>query len=347
MNAWERFKAFGSKTWGFVIPFIKLIAKPIILILILVIVWYGFLKLIKAPPIDTTPAMIMVWVTGLILILALFPSILEKVKRVKVGEVEVELQETVKTATTQDFISVSDLASVFDLFLKRTVGELQEILVYSLTSPEKPILLVVNLEDRISKAFLFTYIFLTNLFSELVVVLFVSTKTKSKEITAIKVDDVLGVLSGRKLLQAYYRRYPSLINLLSQGFNIRQENVFESIRYTQVPSIGFISGLYEQSRNQIERDTERERASVEDYNEPMPSNEILSLNELQKWLSNSLNKKVIDISLQKTDLEIIQQSLTRGDEFLFVADGKNLKTIVVLDEFNRKITQKILSQLTV
>ena len=42
--------------------------------------WYGFLSIVKPPPIDTTPALIMVWTSVFVLLSSLFPNILDKVK---------------------------------------------------------------------------------------------------------------------------------------------------------------------------------------------------------------------------------------------------------------------------
>ena len=48
----------------------------------------------------------MVWGTAFILFLVFFPDIINKIKRIKIKDIEIELQDTLARSTTEDYISV-------------------------------------------------------------------------------------------------------------------------------------------------------------------------------------------------------------------------------------------------
>jgi hypothetical protein len=74
-----------------VIKFLAIPYRTLLLVsLVLAGVWYGFVKLIVRFSIGPTPALIMVWASAVVLFLAFFPHLLDKIKRVKIKDFELE-----------------------------------------------------------------------------------------------------------------------------------------------------------------------------------------------------------------------------------------------------------------
>jgi hypothetical protein len=328
-----------------IIDFSKQYYRAIALIFILSGVWFGFIRLVKKPPLDTTSVMIMVWVTAVILILALFPSILNNLKKVKVGNVEIELQESIQSSTTENFVSVSDLRlddARYFLGSKGGPEELFRILRRMYIDRKQPVLLTVNLRSGISKAFLFVYLFLMEKVGNLVIILFTNSSNNIREFQRLEKNDIVGVISGNNLIKEYYRRFPLL------AYELRGENqrIFNDglNDLTTVLSERDIMRFLEQCYETIDRQQRRDAERTE-RNQQLERGDRLSLSEVDVWLSNSLNKGFVDSSLTKADLESIIRSLMAGDDFLIVTEEKSIKTILVLEKFNRNISNKVLIQL--
>ena len=73
-----------TKTTKYIFSKRKQINIFIFICIILSAAWYGFLFLVGNPPIATTPALIMVWVSVILLVISIFPKIFDKIKKVKI-----------------------------------------------------------------------------------------------------------------------------------------------------------------------------------------------------------------------------------------------------------------------
>ena len=103
------FKVFFTKLNNLIQRYYKTFFKFALIIIIVASAWFGFIFLVGNPPIDTTPALIMVWLSVLIFFLAFFPKIFDRVKRLKLKDFEIELEESVKkSAAEEDFISMDE-----------------------------------------------------------------------------------------------------------------------------------------------------------------------------------------------------------------------------------------------
>ncbi len=313
------------------------------ILIILGLTWVGFLWLVQAPPVDSIPSLLMVWVTAIVLLLAFFPSVLNNVGKLKVGDVEFELRDSIKNANTQNFVSVSDLSGAYQMTNQRDAGRLQAILARSLESPGKPVLLVIDLqEQKITRAFLFAFLMLTDLLSERVIVTFAAPRKRVGDPQNLNIADVVGVVSGKKLLLAYYRRFPSLMNIFVREKGIG--SVLESSGLIQTPSSELILALYDQCRVQISQDLQKEKGRYVEIEHP-EIDERLSRREIGKWLKDALNRRVVDVSLQPADVATIDQALEEKDDFVLVAANGGFKSVLVLDDFSRVIAHKVLRSL--
>lgn len=313
------------------------------ILIILGMAWVGFVWLTQAPPVDALPSLLMVWATAIVLLLAFFPSVLGNVGKLKVGEVEFELRDTVKTANTQNFVSVSDLSSAYQMTSQGDAGGLQAILARALEAPGRPVLLVIDLhEQKITRAFLFAFLMLMDLLSERVIVVFAAPRKRAKDPGDLNIADIVGVISGKKLLLAYYRRFPSLMNIFVREKGIG--SVLESSGLVQTPSSELILALYDQCRAQISQDIQNEKGRYAELEHP-EMDERLSRREVEKWLGNALNRRVVDVALLPADIATIHQALEEKNEYALVSGNGGFKSALALDEFSRVIAHKALGAL--
>lgn len=158
-KVWLYIKRVSVRLGNFLAPMLKPLFRFLGVSAILASGWYAFLSLVSQPPIDATPVLIMIWSSVIVLLFALFPRILDRVKKFKVKDFEIELQDTVARSTSEDYISFSDLDE-YTFSQKGDFRNLEDILEQAIRQPSKPILLVANLRDGeyISIPMLFIYL---------------------------------------------------------------------------------------------------------------------------------------------------------------------------------------------
>lgn len=344
-KVWGWIKSAFSRAWEWIKWLLGKIWKPSFLLIILVAVWVGFLKLVSPPPLYTTPALIMVWASATVLILALYPNILERIKGLKIGDFEIEFQEAVQTAATDKFISISssDLDNAFFLSQKGSLRSLQPILSKAILERNKPVLLVVNLsgdseERQISIPMLFVYLFFIDIFSKSSIVLFVSSSrrsNKSQNISELKKNEVIGLISGHNVIRQFYQQFPNLLRLWSHQRSNRnsgnQNDIFEGDGFFRIPSRRFIEDLYERARNLIGGNNE--------------NSEYLTNSKVKEWFGDYLSKRAISNSPTRDDLDIMKEILLQRDEYFLIVKGGNLETIVITCNLTANLSKKIVDYL--
>ena len=217
-----------------IVKYYKLFFKFLFILFVLAMAWYGFIFLVGQPPIDSTPALIMVWLSVFMIFLALFPKIFDRIKRFKLKDFEIEFQESVKKSTAEeDFISMDE----FDDYVFSQKGDfrnLTQILKEAKRNPDKQILLTVNLRDGdyISIPMLFIYIFFVDLFGNPVNILFITSKKPIRHFSDISQKSILGIISGKKAIKIFYDHFPWLMR------------IFEFRRFSDIPLDRFFHREY-------------------------------------------------------------------------------------------------------
>lgn len=215
------FKLEGLTYWPLIKPVLQRITTFLLVSAIVACAWFVFISIVAPLPISTTPALIMVWLSFFILFFVLFPNLLDKVKKIKVKDFELELQETVVKATSRDFLSVPDL----DKHIFSTKGDyrnLSNIMEQASRVPDKPVLLVVNVRNNhyISIPMLFIYLFFLDLIGASVNVLFVSSSQSIRDLSDIRRPHLLGAVLGKKVMRVFLERFPRLTRI----FDFRKFN---------------------------------------------------------------------------------------------------------------------------
>ncbi|MBK8619173.1 MAG: hypothetical protein IPN96_19145 [Anaerolineales bacterium] len=141
MGFWNWIKSIISRFWAWIKWLVGKIWKPFALLLILLAVWIGFLKLVSPPPIETTLVIIMLWVTAAILLLALFPSVLDLIKKIKIGDIEIELKDAISKSSPRDYIAATEITGTSISAQKGDARNLQAVLAEMMQDIGKPICL--------------------------------------------------------------------------------------------------------------------------------------------------------------------------------------------------------------
>ncbi len=335
MDLQDFFNEWLPVMWKIVKPFVK---RTIVFLFVAAIVggaWYGFLSITKRPPIDTTPALIMVWISVFVLLFSLFPNILDKVKKIKVKDFELELQETVAKATSKDFLSIPDL----DKHIFSTKGDfrnLTSIIEQAARVPDKPVLLVVNLRDGddqyISIPMLFIYLFFLDLVGASITVLFVSSKQHIRTLSDIRRDSILGAIMGKRVMRVFLERFPQLSRIFDfRGFN-------DSIRFEDF----FVSGRFRDEG--FEHFFLRMSEMMHDLN--LNRSEYLSIRDVENWFRSDLSRHTIEVSVSDIDIREIRQAILREDEFLLVLSDNKLNSVVSVCFLTRDMARKVLEELS-
>ncbi len=316
----------------------KAILKFVSSALLVASAWYGFIFLVGDPPIDTTPALIMVWASVLVLFFALFPRLLDRVKRLKVKDFELELQESVRTsAADDDFISLDDRG---DYVFSRKGGfrDLTELLDLAKENPDKQVMLTVNLRDGrdISITMLFIYLFAIDLTGSKVNVLFVSTERPFRDYSDVPKRSILGVVDGKRVMRVLFQRRPwlSRIYSLERDTGIRIDRVihWEPGR----------RGRWQQSRHMFEEILHvLENLGPEDRE---PSEHFLSRAVVRSWFDADLNIGFVDLDDVEASKRDVRRALVRGDEYLIgISDGK-FGSVVAVCKVAKRISAKVLDE---
>lgn len=314
-----------EKIKSFISRYFKPTLKFVFIIGVLTGAWFGFVYLVGKPPIDTTPALVMVWISAIILLLAVFPKIFDRIKRLKVKDFEIELQETVKKTSEEDFISMDELDD-YVFSQKGSFRNLTNILRQARRNPNKPILLTANLRDGhyISTPMLFVYLFFLDLIGSSVIVLFVSSRTSLKNLKDISKKKIVGLVSGKTALRIFYNRFPHFYKIfdVSRNSNVSFEDLFRRGRLRDEIDDHLFYRSYEMLREHR-----------------LEESEYLTEDDVMAWFSDHLNVKAID--LNATDSDIIKQAIENGDEFLIILKDNTLRSVIALCKITKNISAKV------
>lgn len=189
------------------------------LILILILIWIAFIFLVCGLSISNIwVSFIMAWLTGLLVAFGLFPDLFDKlIKRIeklkfKFKNSEIEIKSIIK-----ETIMLLDSDLEFDRIReeKGNVNHLNSIIKRTKNNPDKPLVLEVNLSNKITFPKLFVYLFLLDFLNPYVIVFFISSTDKK-----LNKDNIIGAIQGKKVLNKFYQKFPELLRRI----NIFDEN---------------------------------------------------------------------------------------------------------------------------
>lgn len=322
------FKNMFTKLKDFILRYYKIFFKFVSILFLIASAWYGFIYLVGKPPIATTPALIMVWLSVLVLFLALFPKIFDRIKKLKVKDFEIELQESVKKSTAEeDFISMDE----FDDYVFSQKGDfrnLNRILRDARRFPEKQILLTVNLRDGhyISIPMLFIYLFFMDIIGNPVNILFNSSRRPIKYFSDITQKSILGMVSGKKVMKIFYDRFPWLMRIFEFGrFSDMRIDKFFRRGFKEFPSEMFFRDCYSHLRENRHNESE-----------------YLTEEDVVSWFGKDLNSRIVDLDDIESNNLNIKNAIEQGDDFLLVIKNRAFKSAVAVCKVTRNISSKVL-----
>lgn len=336
---WKKFMHITNKVILYCLLFLKSIFKPLVRFLVISLVlaagWLAFIVLVRIP-IDAIPVLIMVWLTIIILLFALFPRILDRVKRFKFKDFEIEFQDTVAKSAYDDYISLADLDE-YNFSQKGDFHNLKNILRQVINQPSKPILLVVNLKDGsyVSIPMLFIYIFFIDIFSKDITILFISTEKRLKDIVDIAADSIIGAVSGKMVLQTFYRKLPYLFRIFEFSKSDDDYSLFIFEELLMSNNIEYLK--YKPNFKNIYN-------FIKEYHSDR--SEFLSEQDVNNWFKGKLNCRKVDAILDSRNLKTVREALSQGEEYMLLIKDGGLEAVISLCKFSKILSKKVLADMT-
>jgi hypothetical protein len=284
-------------------------------------VWYIFLSLVSKPPLETTPVMIMVWASLALLILAAFPQILNRLKKLKVGDFEVELQEVLRKSTKENLISLSDLETPF-FYEKGNIRLLKNIVASAMREPNKTYFLTVNVfPNQIYTYALAAYLYFLGFVVKSVAVIFV--KDAPQQSKAVGKSSIIGVVNGQIVLREIFLRYGSIRKTLA---GISPEPRGQEVD-GDIDLLKFLNGI-----DLVWGDRE---AKFYEY--------ILTVDQVNQWFASSMNTRMISSEINENDQKVLKKCLVDGNNFVIVVDDDALTSVIPLCDYTSRLTLRIMS----
>jgi hypothetical protein len=309
------------------------IIKFLLTCIILVLAWIAFIRLVAKPyNIPAPSALIMVWASVIILFVGLFPKIVDRIKKIKLKDIEIELQETISTASSQISLPVLGLNNqdrpIFSE--KGYLGDLGEILELASRSPSKEFLLVANLKSGnfISIKVLQVYLFFLDLIGISVTVLFIDTRRNIEKLSEITKGNLIGAISGKKVLQTFFYRMPELFriyNFTQANTNISFVEIMKSRRFIDDQAKILYDTAYNMISDQIFQNTST----------------FLRKADVEKFFKGEISTYSVDASVYQNDIGKIRKPIIEGNEYILILKKNKLDTVLPICFLTKDITKKI------
>jgi len=306
--------------------------RVLVAAMILGAVWITFLTLVAGRKFEPEPVLVMVWLSALVAILALDPSLLGAIKAIKLGElIEIELRESLAESSSEGF-TVPDQADHGILGPKEGAHALVRLLNRVRANPSKPVLLTANLreDDSISKCMLFIYLWFLQHVAPSVVVLFFAAPHRAAEAQAetIHSSDIIGAASGRTLLRVFQSRYSGLAGIACFGETQQADrHHFEAfLRHGEVPPEIFFEHRRSHLVHAAELDGDR-----------------LSRENVADWFGSRLSTRKVEAGRASLDVKEITRALERGEEFVITVRDGLFRSVVQVSKLSRQIAKGALA----
>jgi len=312
---------------SFILKYYEVVLKFVFIIVIITAAWYGFLYLVGDPPIDATQALLMVWISVIILLFVLFPKIFDRIKRLKLKDFEIELSETMKKYSEEDFISIAEFSD-YIFSQKGNFRNLVDIAMQARRDPDKQILLTVNLKGGhyISIYMLFIYLFFLEMVSNNLNVLFVSSRRSIRDFSDISRNSIIGAISGKKAIKTLYSRFPCLYRIFEfEGFaKIEMDDFLKRGFFREQPG----ESLFHRCFYFLRENHNNER-------------EFLRKRDVVAWFKKALNNRIIDLDHIESNKQAIKDAIEKGDTFLIILENKAFRSVIAVCKVTRNISLKV------
>jgi len=307
----------------------------LVILALISLVWVGFLYLVYALGIDSTSALLMVWVSAILILIALFPSVLKRLKNFKLKfgsmEFEIALRKAIEDSGIHDLLSHENLEQAL-VIEKGGFAQLWNMIKKIDLNKERPVILDVNLaKGRISIPMLYIYLRVLNSLADDVYVLFLNDHEYSKSERRIQVGKVLGVISSKKAVKVIKNRFPELT---LSPIQVERPDGASLADMDQRRFEDILQNIYNLNREKLFC---REESISRD--------EQLTVQEVENWLLGSLSKRSISIEINESDLRQLKEASVRNEDLILVVKDQYLDSLVVLCKIYRKISARVLQQM--
>lgn len=271
------------------------------------IFWAGFWIWTKQFSIGETTALILAAVAFLAIVIKANPGILDYIKRIKIGDFEVELNQRIEDVSSEYNLVLPEEGDI-ELRPKAGLEYLYEDIYKMKKSPRKKIILKADLKDGsyISIPMLYLYMWLYDYFGELVALVFLSTYKRRK-------PEIFGVISAErafKILDRKYPRYRRVLSAIQEDF------------YTFHQKKDSITNLYWDLKG-------NERG-------------ILNYKIFNDLFLDYLDKETIDYPISKENYNKLLNLIESNREYVILMEEGQLKSVISISLITRIIAKDYL-----
>lgn len=297
--------------------------KFILMGLILVGAWLGFLYLAGNPPFDPIPALIMVWASVVALTFVGFPKFWGQIKRLKIKDFEIELQQSVAAASAKEGFEIPVQA---DLIIgeKGNLLKAKALIKKAMLSPGKPVVLIVNAEFEsvvINKLILLLQAF--EIIEHPVITLFIKGRQQELDIRSLKQEQIIGAISRAQAI------------IVLSSFLDHNDNRFRG-RIMSAYTHKDISFLWDIWREMDETGEDRSIGNC-----PMITAEFI-----RAYFGNLLSTRFVDHESVLERPDDLQNAIRNNHEYILVLKDLSLESIIQIELLTKEIALQTLAQLS-
>lgn len=287
-------------------------ARLALLAILLFMGWIGFIKLFRWG-VDSSSALIMVWLSVLVLLLGGFPGLLGALERIKYKDIEVQLRSRLREVAEAGVISFGEESAAYALS-KEGIRLLPDMLrELRSANPQLPVLLRVGIDrSNISWASLLAYVSLIRSIGFEVRMLFFSEANIDEQAKSVNPhrSQILGALTGRTFLRICLRRWPRLISPILGGPSNNWPAEEE-----RVPDANSLIMWIERLRGEVV--LRSDHAADE-----------MTLSNFNAHVRPEADRVIVDAEAKPDDLRALRRALDGGDELVIVVREERFLSLV-------------------
>ncbi|HQU72244.1 MAG TPA: hypothetical protein PKV71_06655 [Calditrichia bacterium] len=320
----------SQKSDGFLLKFWRAIAIPVLLFG----AWFLFLRLTAPLPLESTPALIMVWGTFLILVLAIYPRFWQRLTKFKLGDVELAFAEKMQEASAATLISIPEAGP--SEFGKRDAKQMQDLLDRIRLSPGQSQMIFFNVYPDIKevKVFVaFIILFYMELAGADTVVVFYKSDRPINRYRDLYPNEVWGAIDGGTAIRLLLQHDPDLRQYIDPQ-RLSMEGGIDAI-------LGSFLAEVQQRENALSGVT---REIFNTAGEMIGQEEAPTLDGklVHKVFTPYLNTRFIGPQLDAGDREILKEVILRREDFVLVEKNGRLYSVIRLCDISRMTLTKLI-----
>jgi hypothetical protein len=175
---------------------------------------------------------------------------------------------------------------------------------------------------------LFIYLFFIDFINNPVNILFISSRRRIKYFSDIDKQSIVGIVTGKKVMNIFYDRYPWLMQ------------IFEFPRFSNTSFDRFTHRdfIYEYLNESLFHNC---YSYLREYMND--DSEFLSEENVVSWFGNDLNSKVVNLDDTESNNKHVKNAIEHGDDLLLIVKNGAFRSAIKVCKVTRNISLKVIN----